>query len=99
MNSPAEQRAAFDQFSRGERELYCIGSATEAKNLDTLTFRKMADNKRQIAAWIRYEEAECWRKENKLESSKVVSLSYAELHSYLMSMPAEFRGCYSLEVI
>ena len=99
MNSPDEQRVAFDQFSRGERELYCIGSATEAKNLDTFTFRKMADNKRQIAAWIRYEEAEGWRKDNKLESSKVVSLTYAELHSYLMSMPAEFRGCYSLEVI
>jgi len=64
-----------------------------------LTFRKTADDKRQILAWTRYEEAEGWCKDHKLDSSKVVNLTYAELRSYLMSMPAEFRGCYSLEVI
>jgi len=28
MNNPAEQSAAFDQFNRDERELYCIAAAT-----------------------------------------------------------------------
>jgi len=94
-----DPKIAYDDFCRNERDLYCISSATGTTNIDSLTFRKAADNKRQILAWSRYEEAESWRIENKLAASKVVSLTFTELRSQLMEMAVENRKIYCLEVI
>ena len=59
----------------------------------------MSDEAVQVVAWSRSEEAERWLRENKIEASKVVRLTIAELRSSLMSMPEEWRRYYSLEVI
>jgi hypothetical protein len=93
----SDAQIALDQFLQGERDLFCIGAAatSSANILGSLTFRKAADNKRQIVAWSRSEEAERWMLENEVQASKVVRLTIAELRS----MPLEWRRYYSLEVV
>jgi hypothetical protein len=89
----------FKDFAKGHKVVYVINSKPETAEVTHLTFRKLDSGRTAILAWMDKDKAESWRKENNLEKSQVIVLTYSELMRWMKQLEHDQRKLYTIELI